>query len=122
MPGLRRILVLAHNTYREAVREKLLYNLLLFAALMILSSILLAKLHLGYDKRIYYDVGLSAIALFGALIAIFVGINLVYREISQKTSTRCSRSQSVAGNSWWGSIWDLYLCWRWRSSSWAYFF
>lgn len=85
MSGLNRILVVAHNTYREAVREKLLYNLLAFAALMILSSIMLAKIHLGYDERIYYDVGLAAIALFGVLIAIFVGINLLYRELAQKT-------------------------------------
>ena len=85
MNSLQRIWVLAQNTCREAVREKLLYNLLLFAALMIVSSIVLAKLHLGYDERIYRDVGLAAIAMFGALIAIFVGINLVYREISQKT-------------------------------------
>jgi len=85
MTGLGRILVLAHNTYREAVRDKLLYNLLAFAALMIASSIVLAKIHLGYDDRIYYDVGLAAIALFGVLIAIFVGINLVHRELTQKT-------------------------------------
>lgn len=85
MNSVQRIWVLARNTYREAVRDKLLYNLLLFAALMIVSSIVLAKLHLGYDERIYRDVGLSVIAMFGALIAIFVGINLVYREISQKT-------------------------------------
>lgn len=85
MLSLRRVAVLAGNTYREAIRDKLLYNLLLFAALMIVSSIVLAKLHLGYDDRIYRDVGLSAISLFGALIAIFVGINLVHREISQKT-------------------------------------
>ena len=85
MSALSRVWVLAHNTCREAVRERLLYNLLFFAALMIASSIMLAKIHLGYDERIYYDVGLAAIALFGALIAIFVGINLVYREISQKT-------------------------------------
>jgi ABC-type transport system involved in multi-copper enzyme maturation permease subunit len=83
--SLVRIGVLAHNTFREAARNKLLYNLLLFAVLMIASSIVLAELHLGYRMRIYRDVGLSAIALFGALIAIFVGINLVYREISQKT-------------------------------------
>ncbi len=83
--AIHRIWVLAHNTCREAVRERLLYNLLIFAALMIASSILLAKIHIGYDERIYYDVGLAAIALFGALIAIFVGINLLYREISQKT-------------------------------------
>ncbi len=85
MKGLVRISVLAENTFREAVRDKLLYNLLMFAALMIASSIVLAKLHIGYDERIYRDVGLSAIAFFGVLIAIFVGINLVYREISLKT-------------------------------------
>ena len=85
MNSVQRVWVLAQNTYREAVRDKLLYSLLLFAAVMIISSIVLAKLHLGYDERIYRDVGLSAIAMFGALIAIFVGINLVYREISQKT-------------------------------------
>jgi ABC-type transport system involved in multi-copper enzyme maturation permease subunit len=81
----RRVGALAGNTFREAVRNKLLYNLLLFAMLMITSSVVIADLHLGHAKRIYLDFGLSAIALFGTLIAIFVGINLVYREISLKT-------------------------------------
>jgi Cu-processing system permease protein len=85
MISLQRIGVLAFNTYREAVRDKLLYNLLMFAALMIASSVLLAQLQIGKDDRIYRDVGLGAIAFFGVLIAIFVGINLVYREISTKT-------------------------------------
>lgn len=85
MSSWNRVWVVAKNTYREAVRDKLLYNLLLFAALMIASSILLAQLHIGDAERIYRDVGLSAIAFFGVLIAIFVGINLVYREISQRT-------------------------------------
>ncbi len=83
--SLQRIWVLAFNTVREAVRDKLLYNLLMFAALMIGSSIFLAQLQIADDGRIYRDVGLSSIAFFGALIAIFVGINLVYREISQRT-------------------------------------
>jgi len=85
MSGLTRIWVIAENTFREAVRDKLLYNLLLFAALMIGSSVVLAKLHVGYDERIYRDVGLGAISFFGVLIAIFVGVNLVHREISLKT-------------------------------------
>jgi hypothetical protein len=72
---------LAGNTFREAVRNKLLYNLLLFAMLMIGSSVVIADLHLGHAERIYLDFGLSAIALFGTLIAIFVGINLVYRDL-----------------------------------------
>jgi ABC-type transport system involved in multi-copper enzyme maturation permease subunit len=83
--ALARIAAIAENTAREAVRDKLLYNLLMFAGLMILSSVLLAQLQMGYDARIYNDVGLAAIAFFGVLIAIFVGINLVYREMSLKT-------------------------------------
>ena len=85
MHSLHRIGVLAGNTVREAIRDKLLYNLLMFAALMIGSSILLAQIQIADDNRIYRDVGLSTIAFFGALIAIFVGINLHYREISQRT-------------------------------------
>lgn len=85
MSSVGRIWALAKNTYREAIRDKLLYNLLLFAGLMIASSILLAGLHIGDDDRIYRDVGLSTIAFFGVLVAIFVGIGLVYREISQRT-------------------------------------
>ena len=85
MSALWRIWVLASNTYREAVRDKLLYNLLLFAALMIASSILLAQVQIGKDDRIYRDVGLSAISFFGVLIAIFVGINLVHHELSTRT-------------------------------------
>ncbi len=85
MSSLWRIWVLASNTYREAVRDKLLYNLLLFAALMIASSILLAQVQIGKDDRIYRDVGLSAISFFGVLIAIFVGVNLVHKELSTKT-------------------------------------
>jgi ABC-type transport system involved in multi-copper enzyme maturation permease subunit len=83
--ALRHIGVFAANTFREAARNKLLYNLLLFAILMIASSVGFAELHLGYRSRIYRDFGLSAIALFGVLIAIFVGINLVNRELAQKT-------------------------------------
>jgi ABC-type transport system involved in multi-copper enzyme maturation permease subunit len=83
--SLQRVYVLAFNTVREAIRDKLLYNLLMFAALMIASSIFLAQLQIADDGRIYRDVGLSSIAFFGALIAIFVGINLVYRELSQRT-------------------------------------
>jgi len=85
MSWLGRVSVIASNTVREAVRDKLLYNLLLFAGLMIASSILLAEIQIADDTRIYRDVGLAAIALFGALIAIFVGVNLVHREIAQRT-------------------------------------
>jgi ABC-type transport system involved in multi-copper enzyme maturation permease subunit len=82
---LGRILSIARNTYRETVRDKILYNLILFALIMILSSILLGRLTLGNEDRVILDLGLSAISIFGMLIAIFIGIGLVYKELEKRT-------------------------------------
>lgn len=80
-----RILSIAANTFRENLREKLLYNLLFFALLMIGSSILLSRITLGDHHRLILDLGLASINLFGVLIAIFVGIGLVSKEVDRKT-------------------------------------
>jgi ABC-type transport system involved in multi-copper enzyme maturation permease subunit len=80
-----RILSISLNTFRENLREKLLYNLLIFALLMIGSSILLSRLTLGDYHRLILDLGLASINIFGVLIAIFVGISLVSKEIDKKT-------------------------------------
>jgi ABC-type transport system involved in multi-copper enzyme maturation permease subunit len=80
-----RILSIAVNTFRENLREKLLYNLLFFALLMIGSSILLSRITLGDYHRLILDLGLASINLFGVLIAIFVGIGLVSKEVDRKT-------------------------------------
>jgi len=82
---MRRILSISLNTFRETLREKLLYNLLIFALLMIGSSILLSRLTLGDANRLILDLGLASINLFGVIIAIFVGIGLVSKEIDKKT-------------------------------------
>jgi ABC-type transport system involved in multi-copper enzyme maturation permease subunit len=82
---LHRVLAIARNTYRETVRDKVLYNLILFALIMILSSILLGKLTLGNEDKIIFDLGLSAISIFGMLIAIFIGIGLVHKELEKRT-------------------------------------
>ncbi len=80
-----RILSIANNTFRENLREKLLYNLLFFALLMIGSSILLSRITLGDYHRLILDLGFASINLFGVLIAIFVGIGLVSKEVDRKT-------------------------------------
>lgn len=82
---MRRILSISLNTFRETLREKLLYNLLIFALLMIGSSILLSRLTLGDANRLILDLGLASINLFGVIIALFVGIGLVSKEIDKKT-------------------------------------
>jgi ABC-type transport system involved in multi-copper enzyme maturation permease subunit len=82
---VQRVLTIARNTYRETVRDKILYNLILFALIMILSSIMLGKLTLGNEDKVMLDFGLSSISIFGTLIAIFIGIGLVYKELEKRT-------------------------------------
>ena len=82
---MSRIWAIAANTQREAIRNRILYALLFFALIPIASATLLGHLTVGEYTKIVMDVGLAAIAIFGTLIAIFVGIGLVNREIERKT-------------------------------------
>ncbi|MEE2829518.1 MAG: ABC transporter permease subunit [Myxococcota bacterium] len=82
---MSRIAAIALNTFREAVRDKILYALLIFALLMIGVSMLVADLAVGEYEKIIKDLGLACINIFGMLIAIFLGIGLVYKEIERKT-------------------------------------
>ena len=80
-----RIWAVAMNTYREAVRDKVLYVLVFFGAVTILGSKALGWISMGEDLKIVIDISLAAVSVFGALIAIFVGTNLVYKEIEKRT-------------------------------------
>jgi len=82
---MRRILAIAHNTFRESIRDKVLYNLIPFALILILSSIALGQLTLGNEDKVILDLGLASISIFGMLIAIFIGTSLVHKEIEKKT-------------------------------------
>src|SRR5256886_8132014 len=81
----RRVAAIARNAFREAVRDRVLYNLVVFALLLIAGAILLGELSAGQEAKIIVDLGLSAILLFGVVIAIFVGVGLVYKEIERRT-------------------------------------
>src|SRR5437016_3877823 len=81
----RRVAAIARNAFREAVRDRVLYNLVVFALLLIAGAILLGELSAGQEAKIIVDLGLSAILLFGVFIAIFVGVGLVYKEIERRT-------------------------------------
>jgi ABC-type transport system involved in multi-copper enzyme maturation permease subunit len=80
-----RVLVIAQNTFREAVRDKVLYVLLFFAAVTILGSKALGWISIGQDIKIIKDISLAATSIFGVLIAIFVGTSLIYKEIDKRT-------------------------------------
>jgi len=80
-----KIRVIALNTFKEAVRDRILYLLLFFAAAAIILSRILALLTVGDRTKIIKDVGLASISFFGALMAILIGTGLVYKEIEKRT-------------------------------------
>jgi len=81
----RRIAAIARNAFREAVRDRVLYNLVLFVLLLTAAAVFLGELSGGQEAKIIVDLGLSAALLFGAFIAILVGVGLVYKEIERRT-------------------------------------
>ena len=82
---LWRISAIARNAFREAVRDRVLYNLVLFVLLLTAASIFIGELSGGQERKIIVDLGLSAMLLFGMFISIFVGVGLVYKEIERRT-------------------------------------
>ena len=82
---MNRVLAVAANTYRETVRERVLYNLVLFAVLMTVSGLLMKQLSIRQDERVIKDIGLAAMELFGTLIAVFMGVGLVSKEIERRS-------------------------------------
>ena len=80
-----RIFTIAHNTFREAVRDRVLYNLVVFVLLITASAIFLGELTAGQEARTIVDFGLGAMLVFGVFISIFVGVSLVSKEIERRT-------------------------------------
>ena len=77
--------LIALNVFRESVRDKVLYNLVLFAVLLIGASYLIGQLTAGQDVKIIKDLGLAATSIFGLFIAIFIGIQLVSKEVERRS-------------------------------------
>jgi ABC-type transport system involved in multi-copper enzyme maturation permease subunit len=76
---------IATNTFREAVRDRVLYNLIAFAVLMSAAAVLVGQVSIGIERLVVINLGLTAVSLFGIVIAIFIGIGLVSKEIEKRT-------------------------------------
>ena len=99
---MRAIRVVAINVFRESVRDRVPYNLVVFAILLIASSYLIGQLTAGQDVKIIKDLGLAATSVFGLFISIFIGIGLVSKEVERRSiyallSKPVTRAQFVAG-------------------------
>ena len=99
---MRTIGYVAVNVFRESVRDKVLYNLVVFAVLLMAASYLIGQLTAGQDIKIIKDLGLAAIATFGLMIAVFIGIGLVWKEVERRSiysllAKPISRAQFIVG-------------------------
>lgn len=81
----RTILRVARAVFKESVRDRVLYNLVGFAILLIGASFLIGQLTAGQDVKIIKDLGLAAMSVFGLFIAIFIGIGLVSKEVERRS-------------------------------------
>jgi len=82
---MRSILHVATHVFRDSVRDKVLYSIVAFAVILMVSSFLIGQLTAGQDVKIIKDLGLAAMSLFGLFIAIFIGVGLVSREIERRS-------------------------------------
>jgi ABC-type transport system involved in multi-copper enzyme maturation permease subunit len=82
---MRRAGVVALNTFREAVRDRVLYNLVFFALLMMAASIVVGQISIGIEQSVIVSLGLSAISVIGLLISVFLGVALVSKEMDKRT-------------------------------------
>jgi ABC-type transport system involved in multi-copper enzyme maturation permease subunit len=80
-----RITFIASNTFREAVRDRVLYNLIAFSVLLSGAAIFVGQISIEIEKLVVINLGLTAVSLFGVVIAIFIGIQLVSKEIEKRT-------------------------------------
>ena len=80
-----RVVYIASNTFREAVRDRVLYNLIAFALLMVGASVLVAQISIDIERNVVVNLGLTSVSIFGLIIAIFIGIGLVSKEIDKRT-------------------------------------
>ena len=100
--GAARVRAIALNTFRESVRDRVLYNLILFVLILVGASVFVSDLSLSVENEFTAALGLSAMLVFGAFIAIFIGVGLVYKEIDKRTiynllSKPVHRHEFIAG-------------------------
>lgn len=82
---LRRLRAVAYNTFLESVRQRLFLGMVLFGFLLMAASLILKDISIRQDLKILQDVGLSATEFFGTLIALFLGADLIGRDIERRT-------------------------------------
>lgn len=82
---MKRMFAIARYTFHEAIRNKVLYSILFFAVVLMGLGLAMGAASLDQDERILRDIGLFAMSFFGDIVAIFVGVTLMYQELQRKS-------------------------------------
>ncbi|HVH44876.1 MAG TPA: hypothetical protein VM925_21130 [Labilithrix sp.] len=80
-----RVFAIAMNTYREAVRARVLFGLMAAAIAASAYSLVIATMSIRQEMQIVADIGAASISLFAVLVAIILGATSLYRELELKT-------------------------------------
>jgi len=110
-----KIISIAYNTFRESVRDRVLYSLVFFVLVLIIASVIIGKIAVGQEAKFVVDVGLSAMTLFGLVIVVFIGIGLVSRRSKNRPSSRSFPNLSGARPSFSANI-SAYALLSWSMS------
>ena len=99
---MRTVALIAGAVFKESVRDRVPYAMVVFAILLMAASYLIGQLTAGQDMKTIKDLGLAALAIFGLFIAVFIGIGLVSKEVEKKSvfgllSKPVSRPQFILG-------------------------
>ena len=103
------IKAIAFNTFKETVRDKILYNILLFALGFAILSGIVSQWSLNQEEKVLQDFGLTIISVFGILIAVFIGIGLLYKELDNRTIYTVLSKPISRGQFLWGKYFGLVL-------------
>ncbi|MHC5036132.1 MAG: ABC transporter permease [Planctomycetota bacterium] len=111
---MSRILVIAGNTFREVIRDRIFYILIFFAILLIVLSKALGWISIEHDERVITNLSLAAVHIFALMITVFLGTNLVYKEVEKRTlysvlAKDVRRWQFLLGK-YFGLLGTAYLC------------
>lgn len=80
-----RIYAIALTTFREAIRRRVLYGIIVVVFLFNLAGLVLGEMSLHEEVRVARDVGLAGVSFFGSVTAILLGVTLLYNELSRRT-------------------------------------
>lgn len=104
---MRNILIIAENTFKQVIRDRILYGILVFSFLFLGSIVVLSSLSLGEDVFVMRNFGLAGIYLFGLVITIFLGASIVYEEVERKTTYFILAKPVARVDMLWGKFFGL---------------